>query len=100
MSQPLITVLIDTYNYGCFIEQAIESVLSQDSRQDLIEILVMDDGSTDDTSERIKKYGPRFRYLYKPNGGQGSALSFGFPTRAGGCRIVPISRRFWEMERP
>ncbi len=79
MSQPIITVLIDTYNYGCFIEQAIESVLSQDSRRDLIEILVMDDGSTDDTSERIKKYGPRFRYLYKPNGGAGISSEFRFP---------------------
>jgi glycosyltransferase involved in cell wall biosynthesis len=39
--------------------------------------LVVDDGSTDDTPERVKRYGSRIRYHYKPNGGQASALNFG-----------------------
>jgi len=51
---PLATVLIDTYNYGQFIEQAIESVLSQDFPEEQLEIIVVDDGSTDDTAERLK----------------------------------------------
>jgi glycosyltransferase involved in cell wall biosynthesis len=78
MTKPLISVLIDTYNYGRFIEQAIESVLSQEFPQDLVEILVVDDGSTDDTAERVRKYGSKVRYLYKRNGGQGSAFNLGF----------------------
>ena len=53
---PLVTVLIDTYNYGHFVEQAIESVLSQDFPPEQMEVLVVDDGSTDDTSERVKKF--------------------------------------------
>jgi glycosyltransferase involved in cell wall biosynthesis len=83
VSTPLITVLITTYNYGRFIEQAIESVFSQDYPLDKIEILVVDDGSTDDTCERVKKYGSRIEYIYKSNGGQASALNFGFARARG-----------------
>ncbi len=83
MTAPLITVLITTHNYGRFIEQAIESIFSQDYPVDKIQILVVDDGSTDDTCERVKKYSSRIDYFFKPNGGQASALNFGF-TRAHG----------------
>jgi len=79
----LITVLITTCNYGRFVEQAIESVLSQDFPLDQVEILVVDDGSTDDTSERVKKYSSRIEYFYKTNGGQASALNFGFEKARG-----------------
>jgi glycosyltransferase involved in cell wall biosynthesis len=77
MTTPLISVLIDTYNYGQFIEEAINSVLAQDFPAERMEILVVDDGSTDDTPERVKKYGDRIVYLRKPNGGQASAFNFG-----------------------
>jgi glycosyltransferase involved in cell wall biosynthesis len=72
-----VTVLIDTFNYGRFIEEAIESVLSQDFPSDQMEVLVVDDGSTDNTAELVKKYAPRVQYLYKSNGGQGSAFNLG-----------------------
>ena len=81
--QPRVTVLITTHNYGQFIEHAIDSVLSQDFPLDPVQILVVDDGSTDDTKERIKKYGSRVEYHYKPNGGQASALNFGFAKAQG-----------------
>jgi glycosyltransferase involved in cell wall biosynthesis len=83
MTTPVVTVLITTYNYGQFIEQAIDSVLSQDYPFDKIQILVVDDGSTDDTSARIRKYGSRIDYFQKPNGGQASALNFGFAKARG-----------------
>lgn len=83
MTAPLITVLITTYNYGRFIEEAIDSVLAQDFPQNKVQILVVDDGSTDDTAERIRKYGPRLEYLYKPNSGQASALNIGFEKAMG-----------------
>ena len=69
MTTPVITVLITAYNYGQFIEQAIDSILSQDYPADKTQILVVDDGSTDDTSERVKRYGSRIDYFQKPNGG-------------------------------
>jgi glycosyltransferase involved in cell wall biosynthesis len=83
MSLPLISVLITTHNYGRFIEEAIGSVLSQDFPPDRVEILVVDDGSTDGTSERVKKYGLHIQYFYKPNGGQASALNFGIARARG-----------------
>jgi glycosyltransferase involved in cell wall biosynthesis len=83
MSAPFISVLIDSYNYGHFVEEAIESVLGQDFPREQFEILVVDDGSTDDTAERLKKYGQAIRYLRKPNGGQASAFNFGFAAARG-----------------
>jgi glycosyltransferase involved in cell wall biosynthesis len=78
MKAPFFTVLIDTYNYGQYIEEAIASVLTQDFPAEQREILVVDDGSTDDTQERVEKFGEAIRYLRKPNGGQASAFNFGF----------------------
>jgi len=78
MKAPFFTVLIDTYNYGQFIEEAVASALAQDFPAEQREILVVDDGSTDDTQERLRKFGEAIRYLRKPNGGQASAFNFGF----------------------
>src|SRR6476660_8740220 len=83
MNAPLVTVLIDTYNYGRYVEEAVESVLAQEFPREQREILVVDDGSTDDTEERLKKYGDSIRYLRKPNGGQASAFNFGFAAARG-----------------
>lgn len=83
MNSPLVTVLITTCNYGPFIEQAIDSVVSQEFPLDQVQIVVVDDGSTDDTGERVKKYGNRIEYFRKTNGGQASALNFGFEKARG-----------------
>ena len=89
MVKPLVTVLISAYNYGHFIEEAIDSVLAQDYPNDRLEILVVDDGSTDDTTERVRKYGSRIQYIHKPNGGQASAFNFGFERASGD--VIAIS---------
>src|SRR5258707_3910833 len=74
-----VSVLIDTYNHESFIEQAIVSVLEQDFPDAEREIIVVDDGSTDGTSEIVKKFEPRVRLLRKMNGGQASAFNAGIP---------------------
>ncbi|HEV2223908.1 MAG TPA: glycosyltransferase family A protein [Candidatus Acidoferrales bacterium] len=74
----LVTVLIDTYNQERYIEQALVSVLEQDLPPRDIEIVVVDDGSTDRTPEIIQKFAPRVRLLRKKNGGQASAFNAGF----------------------
>src|SRR2546422_11568885 len=78
MKAPFFTVLIDTYNYGEFIEEAVSSVLGQDFPAEQREILVVDDGSIDDTRERLQKYGGEILYLRKQNGGQALAFNYGF----------------------
>jgi glycosyltransferase involved in cell wall biosynthesis len=83
MAPLTITILITTYNYGPFLEQAVDSILAQDFPLEQVQILVVDDGSTDDTSERVKKYGSRVEYFYKANGGQASALNFGIARARG-----------------
>jgi glycosyltransferase involved in cell wall biosynthesis len=80
---PIFTVLIDTYNYAHYIEDAVRSVLAQNFPSELREILVIDDGSTDDTETRLAKFGDAIRYFKKANGGQASAFDFGLPLARG-----------------
>jgi len=78
-----VTVLIDTYNHERFIEEAIVSVLEQDFPREEMEVLVVDDGSTDRTPEIVRKFAPRVRLLRKTNGGQASAFNAGIPEAQG-----------------
>ncbi len=83
MSHPRVTALIDTYNQEPFLAEAIESVLAQDFPAGEMEILVVDDGSTDSTSRVAAHYSDRIRYVRKENGGQASALNVGFAQSRG-----------------
>jgi len=95
MSRLLLSAVLNTYNYGCFIEEAVESVLAQDCPASEMEILVVDDGSTDDTADRVRKFGSRVRYLYKPNGGQSSAVNLGFEHAQGGIVALLDADDVW-----
>ena len=83
MLNPAVTVLIDTYNHERFIEEALVSATEQDFPPSEMEILVVDDGSTDGTPEIVRKFAPRVRLLRKENGGQASAFNFGIPEARG-----------------
>jgi glycosyltransferase involved in cell wall biosynthesis len=79
--QPLVTVLINNYNYARFLRQAIDSALSQTYKN--IEVVVVDDGSTDDSREILSSYGARIRPVLKKNEGQASAFDAGFRASRG-----------------
>ena len=81
--KPLVSVIINSYNYAHFIQRAIDSALGQTYPSEKMEIMVIDDGSTDDTSQTIKKYGDKIKYIYKQNGGQASAFNTGFEHSTG-----------------
>src|SRR5437879_12724685 len=83
MTRPFVSVLIDTYNHEGFIEQALVSVLEQGLSAEEMEVIVVDDGSADNTSTIVRKFAPRVRYLFKPNGGQASAFNVGIPEMHG-----------------
>lgn len=95
MTPPDISVLIDTYNYGQFIGQAVESVLAQDFPAHKMEVIVVDDGSTDDTPQRLAKYGDRIRCLRKSNGGQASAFNVAFSHSVGGIVAFLDADDYW-----
>jgi glycosyltransferase involved in cell wall biosynthesis len=80
-SDLLVTILINNYNYGRFLGDAIDSALNQTYRN--LEVIVVDDGSTDDSREIIASYGNRIISVLKENGGQASALNAGFAASHG-----------------
>ena len=90
-----VTVLVDTYNYGHFIEEAVESVLGQDFPREEMEVLVVDDGSADDTAERVRKYGDGVEFLSKANGGQASTLNFGIARARGEIVALLDGDDYW-----
>ncbi|MGH9727963.1 MAG: glycosyltransferase family 2 protein [Candidatus Acidiferrales bacterium] len=79
MTKPIISALIDTYNHERYIEQAIVSVLEQGLSPSELEIVVVDDGSTDNTASLVAKFAPRIGYIRKKNGGQVSAFNAAIP---------------------
>jgi hypothetical protein len=95
MTDPLITVVIDTFNYGHFIDEAVESVLRQEYSPERVQVVVIDDGSTDDTPQRMVKYEPRIEYRRKPNGGQASALNLGFEKARGDIVALLDADDYW-----
>jgi glycosyltransferase involved in cell wall biosynthesis len=74
---PIVSVIIPTHNCARFITDAIESILSQTYKD--YEVIVIDDGSTDDTRERLREYVQKelIRYIYKENKGVAEARNTG-----------------------
>ena len=68
---PEVSVIIPAYNAGGTIAACVESVLTQDTREHF-EVLVIDDGSTDDTAAIVACY-PQVRLLRQPNAGAAAA---------------------------
>jgi glycosyltransferase involved in cell wall biosynthesis len=78
---PLVSIIINNYNYDRYVRMAIESALHQSWQN--VEVIVVDDGSTDKSREIIQKYEHKARIILKENGGQGSAFNAGFAESKG-----------------
>jgi glycosyltransferase involved in cell wall biosynthesis len=81
MPEPLVSILINNYNYGRYLSTAIESALNQTYRH--VEVIIVDDGSTDNSREVIASFGSRVISVLKVNGGQASAFNAGFAASQG-----------------
>lgn len=77
----LISIIVNNYNYGRYVGEAIDSALAQTYRN--IEVVVVDDGSTDQSRDVIAGYGSRVVGVLKSNAGQGSAFNAGFAASRG-----------------
>ncbi len=75
MSSARVSVIIPTYNRAGLVGRAVNSALASCRASD--EIIVIDDGSTDDTEERLRVFGDRIVYVRTANGGAGRARNFG-----------------------
>src|ERR1700739_203957 len=80
-SPSAVSIVINNYNYARFLRDAIDSALAQTYSN--VEVVVVDDGSTDDSPEIIASYGSRVSAVLKPNGGQASAFNAGFAASHG-----------------
>lgn len=70
---PLVSIIIPVYNGSNYMKEAIDSALAQTYKN--IEIIVVNDGSTDNTDEIARSYGDKIRYFKKENGGVATALN-------------------------
>ncbi|HET7528413.1 MAG TPA: glycosyltransferase family A protein, partial [Burkholderiaceae bacterium] len=77
----LVSIVVNNYNYARYLREAIDSALAQTWRP--LEVVVVDDGSTDDSWALIRSYGDRVHAVHQANGGQGSAFNTGLASSRG-----------------
>jgi glycosyltransferase involved in cell wall biosynthesis len=102
-----VSIVICNHNYAAFVAQAIESALGLDWPN--VEIIVVDDGSTDDSRNIIATFADRVTTIYQPNSGQWAACNTGFAHSRGDVVIfldsddvldVSLIRRLAQVWRP
>ncbi|MFA5138496.1 MAG: glycosyltransferase family 2 protein [Elusimicrobiota bacterium] len=98
MSLPKVSVVIDNYNYGRFIGEAVRSVLDQDYSGEL-ECIVADDGSTDDSRDVARSFGSKVKVLEAPNQGQATAFNRGFAAASGQIVCLLDSDDYWPPDK-
>lgn len=78
---PLVSIIVNNHNYARFVGHALDSALDQTYPR--IEIIVVDDGSTDGSREVLEAYSDRCRIIHRENGGQAAAYNSGFAESSG-----------------
>lgn len=95
MATPLVSVVIPVYNGAKYIQIAIDSVLEQTYSN--YEIIVVDDGSTDDTRQKLQPYKSKIRYIYQENQGSAAARNVGIDLAKGELIAFLDADDFWTM---
>jgi glycosyltransferase involved in cell wall biosynthesis len=97
LSGPLISVILPVYNRTSWVARAIDSVLSQTYQN--IELLVIDDGSTDDILQVLESYGERLRILKQAHAGAEAARNLGLENARGEFVAFIDSDDLWYADR-
>lgn len=92
--KPAISVVIPTYNYGRFIREALESVFRQTLKPD--QVIVVDDGSSDDTEQLVREFGGKVRYIKQENAGVSAARNRGVREWSGELIAFLDADDIWE----
>jgi len=78
---PSVSIIINNYNYGRFLRKCIESALNQSIPPH--EVIIVDDGSTDNSRSVLNEYSRQVKTIYQENAGQASAMNTGFSASSG-----------------
>jgi len=81
VTPPLVSIIIPTYNYATYLPKAVQSCLDQTHQP--VEIIVVDDGSKDNTREVLKPFADRIRYFFQENRGVSAARNAGLQRSTG-----------------
>lgn len=90
---PLISVILPVFNREAYVAEAIESALAQGYPN--MEIIALDDGSTDGSAAEIRRFEPHIRYYFQENGGLGSARNAAVTHAAGDFLAFLDSDDLW-----
>ncbi len=97
MTRALVSVVIPTHNYSQFVVEAVSSAAAQTYPNS--EVIVVDDGSTDDTRERLGPYMDRIRYVYQENRGLAAARNTGIRHAQGEWVAFLDSDDLWHAQK-
>jgi glycosyltransferase involved in cell wall biosynthesis len=97
MKHSLISCIVPVYNGELYLADALDSILAQTYRP--VEIIVVDDGSTDETSTVIRRYGERIRSIYQDNAGPAKARNKGIRESSGDLVAFLDADDLWHPEK-
>ena len=100
----MLSIIIPTYNRALFLKEAVQSVLSQDyfacsARMNSFELLIIDDGSTDNTRKMIKSFGNKVKYYFQEKKGVSAARNTGLNLSEGKYIAFLDSDDLWEKDK-
>lgn len=96
-NNPLVSVIIPVYNCDRYLAEAIESILAQTYQS--IEVIVVDDGSTDGSADVAKHFALSVRYCYQPHMGIGATLNRGTALARGSFLAFLDADDFWVADK-